>query len=154
MTAGDDKQRKRMADDEGSDEEGGKGDGNGDEGGGRVMATMVKKRVRAARAMVTRVVGNEEGGGKRGNMARNNDNGLIPIVVQQAVLYLASTSLNNVGEDESTGRQLAHALLTDNIGDDQTTTMMMATSSCHPLMLQCPLVLLSLVSPWGHNSLE
>ncbi len=60
-----------MADDEGSEEEGGKGNGNGDEGGGRVTALMVKKRARAARAMVTRVVGNEEGNGDGGNMARN-----------------------------------------------------------------------------------
>jgi len=59
--AGDEQQRKRVADDEGSDEEGGKGDGNGDEGGGRATATTVKKRARAARAMVTRVVGDEEG---------------------------------------------------------------------------------------------
>ncbi len=65
-----------MADDEGSDEEGGKGDGNGDESGGRVTATMVKKRVRAAREMVTRVVDDKEGHGDGGNMVRNNDNGL------------------------------------------------------------------------------
>jgi hypothetical protein len=52
-----------MANDEGSDEEGCKGDGNGDEGGGLVTATMMEKRVRAARAMVTRVVGDEEGDG-------------------------------------------------------------------------------------------
>jgi hypothetical protein len=32
--AGDEQQRNRVADDEGSDKEGGKGDGNGDEGGG------------------------------------------------------------------------------------------------------------------------
>ena len=55
--------------------------------GGRAMSTMVKKRVRAARAMVTRVVGDEEGGGNGGNMARNNNNGLVPIIVRQAVLY-------------------------------------------------------------------
>jgi hypothetical protein len=64
-----------MADDEGSDEEGGKGDGNGDEGGWRATATVAKKMARAARAMVTRVVGNEEGGGKGGTMARNKDDG-------------------------------------------------------------------------------
>ena len=52
--AGGDKQQKHVADDEGSNEEGGKGEGNGDEGGGRAMATMVKKRVRAARVMVKR----------------------------------------------------------------------------------------------------
>ena len=46
------------------------------------MATMVKKRVRVARTIVTRVVGDEEGGGDRVNMARKNDNGLVPIVVQ------------------------------------------------------------------------
>ena len=59
MTAGDDEQQKRLADDEGSNKEGGKGDGNGDKGGGRATATMVKKRVRVARAMamVTRVAG-------------------------------------------------------------------------------------------------
>jgi hypothetical protein len=62
-TADDDKQRKRVADDEGSDVEGGKGNGNGDEGGGRATATMVKKRVRVARVMVMRVVGDKEGGG-------------------------------------------------------------------------------------------
>ena len=50
-----------MADDEGSDKEGGKGDGNGDKGGGRATASTVKKRARAARAMVTRV----EGGGRQ-----------------------------------------------------------------------------------------
>jgi hypothetical protein len=62
-TADDDKQRKRVADDEGSDVEGGKGNGNGDEGGGRATATMVKKRVRVARVMVMRVVvGDKEGG--------------------------------------------------------------------------------------------
>ena len=88
-----------MADDEGSDKEGGKGNGNGDEGGGRATATTVKKRARAARAMVTRVVGDEEGSGDRENMARNNDNGLVPIVMQQAVLYSASASIDNVGDD-------------------------------------------------------
>ena len=46
------------------------------------MATMVKKRVRVARTIVTRVVGDEEGGGDGVNMARKNDNGLVPIVVQ------------------------------------------------------------------------
>jgi hypothetical protein len=56
----DDEQGKRVADDEGGDKEGGKGDGNGDEGGGQATATMmVKKRARVARAMVTRVVGDE-----------------------------------------------------------------------------------------------
>ena len=54
-TAGDNEQRERPADDEGSDEEceGGKGDGDGDEGGGRSTATRVKKRVRVARATAT-----------------------------------------------------------------------------------------------------
>ena len=42
-------------------------------------------------------------------MVRNNDNGLVPVVVQQAVLYSASATLNNVGKDKSTGRQLAYA---------------------------------------------
>ncbi len=50
-----------MANDEGSNKEGGKGDGNGDEGGGRATVTMMMKKVRAARAMVTRVMGDEEG---------------------------------------------------------------------------------------------
>ncbi len=153
MTAGDNKQQKHVTDGEGGDEEGGKGNGNSDEGGGQAMATMVKMRVRAARAMVTRVVGDEVGGGNGGNMARNNDDGLLaPIIVQQAVLYSASASLNDVGDNESTGRRLAHALLTDNVGDDQTTTTMMVTLFCRPLMLQRPLVLLSLASPWGRNS--
>ena len=72
----------------------------------------VKKRARAARAMVTRVVGDEEGGGDGGNMARNNDDGLVPVVVQQAVLYSASASIDNVSNDKSTGRRLAYALRT------------------------------------------
>ncbi len=98
MKASDNKQRKHVADDEGSDEEGGKGNGNGDEGCGRATATMVKKMARAARrVMVTRVVGNKEGNDDGGKMVRNNDNSLIPIVMQQAVLYLASASLNNAG---------------------------------------------------------
>ncbi len=91
--AGNDEQQKRVADDEGSNKEGGKGDGDGDKGGGRVTATMVKKRVRAARAMVPRVVGDEEGDGDGGNMARNNDDGLVPIVVQQPVLYSSSATM-------------------------------------------------------------
>ena len=92
-TAGEDKQQKRVADDEGSDEEGGKGDGNSDESGKRATATMVKMRVRAARVMVTRVVGDKEGGGDGGNMVRNNEDGLVPVIVQQAVLHSASSSL-------------------------------------------------------------
>ncbi len=62
-TAGYNEQRKHLSDDEGSSEEGGKGDGNSDEGGRQATAIMVKNRVRAARAMVTRVVGNKEGDG-------------------------------------------------------------------------------------------
>jgi hypothetical protein len=50
------------------------------------------------------VVGDEEGGGDGGNMVRNNDNGLVPVVVQQAVLYSASASIDNVGNDKSTGQ--------------------------------------------------
>jgi hypothetical protein len=55
---------------------------------------MVKKRARAARVMVTRVVGDAEGGSDGGNMARNNDNGLVPIVVQQAVHSASASSLD------------------------------------------------------------
>ena len=100
-TASDNKQRKRVADDEGSDKEGGKGDGNGDEGCGRATGTMVKKMARAARrVMVTRVVGNKEGNDDGGKMVRNNDNSLIPIVMQQVVMYLASASLDNAGDDK------------------------------------------------------
>jgi hypothetical protein len=112
----------------------------------------VKKRARAARAMVTRVVGDEEGGGDGGNMARNKDDGLVPVVVQQAVLYLAFASLDNMDDDESTGRRLAYALRTDDVGDDRTTTTMTATSSCRPLILRRPLFLLSRALPWGRNS--
>ena len=64
MTAGDDKQRKRVASDEGSDGEGGKGDGNDDEGGRQATAKMVKKRARAARSMVTKVEDDKEGNGE------------------------------------------------------------------------------------------
>jgi len=62
-TVGDNKQQKRVADDEGSNGEGDKGDGNGDEGGGQATA-RVKKRARVASAMVTRVVGDKEGNGE------------------------------------------------------------------------------------------
>ena len=54
---------------------------------------MVKKRVRVTRVMVTRVVGDGEGGGDGGIMARNNGDGLVPIVVQQAV-HSASARLD------------------------------------------------------------
>ena len=64
MTAGDDKQRNRVADDEGSDGEGGKGDGNDDKGGRQATAKMVKKRARAARSMVTKVEDDKEGNGE------------------------------------------------------------------------------------------
>jgi hypothetical protein len=113
----------------------------------------VKKRARAARVMVTRVVGeDEEGGGDGGNMTRNNDDGLVPVVVQQAVLYSASASIGNMGDDKSTGRRLAYVLRTDDVGNDQTTTTMTASSSCRPLILRRPLFLLSRASPWGRNS--
>jgi hypothetical protein len=52
---------------------------------------------------------------------------------------LASASLNDAGVNKSTGR----------VGDDRMTTTMMTTSSCCPLVLKLPLVLLSLVSPLG-----
>lgn len=61
---GNDEQQECMVDNEGRDKESGKGNGSGDKGGGRAMAMMVKKRVRAARAMWTRVVGGKEGGGE------------------------------------------------------------------------------------------
>ena len=98
------------------------------------------------------MVGDEEGGGDGGNMVRNNDDGLVPVVVQQAVLYSASASINNVGDEKSTGQRLAYALCTDDVGDDRTTTTMTATSSCPPLILQRPLFLSSLALPWGRNS--
>ena len=56
---------------------------------------MVKKWARAARVMVTRVVGNEEGGGD---------------------------GHDNVGKDESTGQRLAYTLRTEDVSDDRTTT--------------------------------
>ena len=59
-TAGGDEQQKHVADDEGSNDEGGKEEGNGYEGGGRATATMVKKRVRAARVMMKREAATEE----------------------------------------------------------------------------------------------
>jgi hypothetical protein len=95
------------------------------------------------------VVGDEEGGGDGGNMVRNNDDGLVSVVVQQAVLYSASASIDNVGDDKSTGQRLAYALRTDDVGDDRTTTTMTATSSCRPLMLQRPLFLSSRASLGG-----
>ena len=60
--------------------------------------------------MVTWVVG--------GNMARNNDDCLVPVVEQQAVLYSASASIDNVGDDKSTGRRLAYALARRRPNDD------------------------------------
>jgi hypothetical protein len=135
-TAAGDKQQRKLANDEGSDEEGGKGDGNGDESGGRATATDGEEEGEGGKGD-----GDEGGGRRRGNMARNNDDGLVPVVVQQAVLYSASASIDNVGEDKSTGRLLAYALRTDDVGNDQTTTTMTATSSCRRLILQRPLFL-------------
>ena len=54
---------------------------------------MVNKWAREARVMVMRVVGDEEGDGDVGNMARNNDDSLVPIVVQQPVLYSPSSTM-------------------------------------------------------------
>ena len=126
------------ADDEDSNKEGCKGNVNGDEGGGQAAMTMAKKRVRVARVMVTRVVGDEEGGGDGGNMASNNDDCVVPVVVQQAVLYSdsASASLDKVGND-------------NDWANDRTTATMTVTSSCRPLMLRRPLVLLSPTMPLG-----
>ncbi len=87
-------------------------------------------------------------------MVRNNDDGLIPVVVQQTILYSASASIDNVGDDKSTGQRLAYVLRTDDVGDDRTTTTMTATSSCRPLILQRPLFLSSRVSPRGRNSYD
>jgi hypothetical protein len=77
-------------------------------------------------------------------MARNNDDGLVPVIVQQAVLHSASASLDDAGDDKSTGRQLLYALRMDDVGNNRTTTTMTMTSSCRPLMLWRPLVLLPL----------
>jgi hypothetical protein len=68
-------------------------------------------------------------------MVRNNDDGLIPVIVQQAVLHSASASLDDAGDDKSTGRQLLYALRMDDVGNNRTTTTMTMTSSCRPLML-------------------
>ena len=46
---------------------------------------------------------------------RNKDDGLIPVVVQQSNLYLASASLDDTGDNE-------YVLRMDNVGDDRTTT--------------------------------
>jgi len=56
--------------------------------------------------MVTRVVGDEESDGDGGNMARNNEDGLVAVVVQQPILYSSSASLDNAGDDKSTGHHL------------------------------------------------
>ena len=50
-------------------------------------------------------------------MVRNNDAGLVPIIVQQAVLYSTSASLDNAGNGELIGRRLAYALRTDDVSD-------------------------------------
>ncbi len=72
------------------------------------------------------------------------------LVIQS--LYSASASIDNVGDDKSTGRRLAYTLHTDDVGDDRTTMTMTATSSCRHLILRRPLFLLSSASPWGRNS--
>jgi len=99
------------------------------------MMRAATKRVARAMATVTRVVGDKEGDSDGGNMVRKNNNSLVPVVMLQAILYLASASLDDVGDDESTGRRLAYALRTDDVGDDQTTTTMTTTSSFRRLML-------------------
>jgi len=64
-------------------------------------------------------------------MVRNNDNGLVPVMImQQPILYSAFTSLGDVGDNKSTGRRLSYALRTNDVGNDQTTTTMTMTSSC------------------------
>ena len=90
-------------------------------------------------------------GGGAASLARNNNDGLVPVVLQQPVLDLASASLNlnNAGSNESAGRRLAYVLRTDNIGSDQTTTTMTTKTSCCHIMLQRCLVLLSLALPLG-----
>jgi hypothetical protein len=49
-------------------------------------------------------------------MVRNNVDGIVPVVVQQAILFVASASLHDVGNDKSTGQQLAYALQMDKHG--------------------------------------
>ena len=67
---------------------------------------------------------------RRASPARNNnDNRLVPVVMQQPVLYSASAILDNVANNEPAGRQLAYALRMDNVGNDRTKTTTMTWSS-------------------------
>ena len=82
------------------------------------------------------VASSASGGGPASPARYDDDNGLVPVVVQQPILYSAYASLNDdvgsddvgsddVGsDDESTGGRLlaSYALRTDDVGDDRTTT--------------------------------
>ncbi len=67
--------------------------------------------------MVTRVVGDEEGDGDGGNMARNIDDGLVSVVVQQPVLYLSSATMqattNQPDDDCRTGSAQTTSAMTE-----------------------------------------
>ena len=65
-------------------------------------------------------------GGGPASPARNNKDGLVPVIMQQPVLYSVSASLDDAGD--------VHM---DNVGDDRMTTTMTKTSSCCPIMLRC-----------------
>jgi hypothetical protein len=66
--------------------------------------------------------------------ARNDDdNGLVPVFVQQPVLYVASVILDDAADDKPAGRQLAYALCTDDVGNDRTKTTTMTLTSISTL---------------------
>ncbi len=51
---------------------------------------------------------------RQASLARNNnDNGLVPVVMQQPVLYSASAILNNMADSKSAGRRLSYAATTE-----------------------------------------
>ena len=66
------------------------------------------------------------------SLGRNNNDGLVPIIVQQPTLYLACASLHNTGDGKSTGQQLVYKLHTDNVGNNQT-----ITTKCCPVVPLC-----------------
>ena len=69
---------------------------------------MVKKRARTTRAMVTRVVGDKEGDGDGGNMARNNADGLTlscssPSCTRSPLALTARMTTSRLDDDCRTG---------------------------------------------------
>ena len=76
------------------------------QGGGGTLEIVIKCGTRHNMQYPVPIVASSAAlGGGAASPARNNGNGLVPVVMQQPVLYLASASLDNAGHEKSAGRQ-------------------------------------------------